>query len=144
MSANGVEFDYSELSEFTADMLHVVNTTYPNEAKKFVARAGNAFRTEVKARYRANTRRKTGNLIRGVNRGRPYVYNGDSYQVRVYNKAPHAHLIEHGHVFYHRGKKTDKYVKGKHIVGETVKEFDSKFKQLADNFVDDLLERGFS
>ena len=139
-----VSLDYSEVSEFNKEMLELIQTKYPKEAKKFITKAGNAFRTEMKAGYRKHTIKRTGNLLRGVNRGRAYIYNGEDYQVRVYNKAPHAHLIEHGHKLYIKGKPTDKYVKGKHIVGNTILDFNSKFVALADKFIDDLLDRGFS
>lgn len=139
-----VTFDYSQLSDFNKEMIELATNTYPKEAKKFVSRAGNTFRSEMKANYKRWTKRKTGNLLKGVTRGRAYVYNGEDYQVRVYNKAPHASLIERGHVLYVKGKPTDKYVKGRHVVGRTILEFSGKFEQLADKFVDDLLERGFS
>lgn len=139
-----VGLDYSQLDQFNQDMLEFVETTYPNEAKKFIARAGNAFRKEMRESYRKNTKKHTGNLLRGVNRGRAYVYNGDEFQVRVYNKAPHAALIEHGHKLYVKGKPTDKYVRGKHVVGSVVLRFNSKFVALVEDFVDDLLDKGFS
>ena len=142
--SGAVTLDYSEVSDFNKEMLDLIENKYPKEAKKFISRAGNAFRAEMKAGYKKHTVRRTGNLLRGVTRGRAYIYNGDSYQVRVYNKAPHASLIERGHKLYIKGKPTDKFVRGKHIVGNTILEFNSKFVELADKFVDDLLDRGFS
>lgn len=144
MSKGIVSLDFSQVSDFNKELLELIETTYPKEAKKFVSRAGNAFRAEMKAGYKRNTIRRTGNLLRGVTRGRAYIYNGEDYQVRVYNKAPHASLIERGHKLYIKGKPTDKFVKGKHIVGNTIVEFNDKFVELADKFVDDLLNGGFS
>ena len=139
-----IGLDFSELSEFNKETLKLVNTTYPKEAKKFVSRAGNAFRADVKRGYRSQTKRKTGNLLRGAMRGRAYVYDGDAYQVRVYSKAPHAHLIERGHKLVYFGHETGKVVPGKHVVGKAVLDFNDKFADLADKFVDDLLEGGWT
>lgn len=144
MSKGIIGLDYSQLSEFNKELLELIETTYPKEAKKFVSRAGNAFRREMKEGYRKNTIKRTGNLLRGVTRGRAYVYRGENYQVRVYNKAPHAPLIERGHRLFIKGKPTDKYVKGKHIVGSVILDFNAKFVELADEFVDELLDGGFS
>ena len=76
-----VSLDYSELSEFNKEMLELIETKYPKEAKKFISRAGNAFRTEMKARYKKHTIRRTGNLLRGVVRGRAYIYNGEDFYI---------------------------------------------------------------
>lgn len=142
-----VELDFSELSEFNASMLRMVEKDFPNEAKKFMQRAGNALTKDMRQNYRRLTKRKTGNLIRGLSRGRAYFYAGDEYQIRVKNKAPHAHLIEHGHrVVGHKPNMTfkGKYVKGRHVAGMSANQFGKKYVELADKFVDDLLERGFS
>lgn len=137
------EFEYSELTEFNKNMLDFVSKEYPKEAKKFIARAGNKLSKNIKSAYRKGTKKKTGNLLRGVARGRPYIFEGNDFQVRVYNKAPHAHLIEHGHKVFIRGKETRHRAKGRHIVGATAMAFQNEFAQLADKFVDDLLARGF-
>ena len=80
MSKGIVALDFSQLSEFDKEMLELIETTYPKEAKKFVSRAGNAFRAEMKAGYKKHTIKRTGNLLRGVTRGRAYVYNGEDYR----------------------------------------------------------------
>ena len=139
-----IGLDFSQLDEFNKEALSLINDKFPKEAKKFVSRAGNAFRADVKKGYRSQTKRKTGNLLRGVTRGRAYVYDGDSYQVRVYSKAPHAHLIERGHKLVYYGHPTEKLVPGKHIVGKSVLDFNDKFSDLAEKFVDDLLEGGWT
>lgn len=142
--SNIVGFDYSDLTDFNRETLQLITNTYPKEAKKFISRVGNAFRADMKKEYRSQTKKKTGNLLRGVTRGRAYVYDGDSYQVRVYNKAPHAPLIERGHKLVYYGHPTNKVVPGKHIVGKTVLGFEDRFAGLANKFVDDLLEGGWS
>lgn len=142
-----VNLDFSELTEFNANMLKMVERDLPNEAKKFMQRAGNELRKDMRISYQQNTRRKTGNLLRGLSRSRAYVYQGNEYQVRVKNTAPHAHLIEHGHDWVRKRGGTviarkRNAAKAKHIAGTSVKNFGRKFSELADKFVDDLLKRG--
>lgn len=140
-----VNLDFSELTEFNASMLKMVEKDLPKEAKKFMQRAGNALRKDMRAEYQRKTKKKTGNLLKGLSRGRAYVYQGSEYQVRVKNTAPHAHLIERGHkAIGHEPTKRFKgnYVKGKYIATTSAKNFGKKFNELADKFVDDLLKRG--
>lgn len=139
-----VNLDLTELSEFNTQILRLVHDKYPKEAKNFLRKAGNKMRSNLRSAYKRKTRKKTGNLLKGVMRSPVYIYRTNEYQVRVYNKAPHAHLIERGHVYYWRGRPTDKYVKGRHIVGIESQNFDKTFVEYADKFVDELLKKGFA
>lgn len=47
-----VELDFSELSEFNASMLKMVEQDMPNEAKKLMQRAGNALRRDIRTAYK--------------------------------------------------------------------------------------------
>ena len=57
-----IEFDFHELTDFDKNVLEHVTRTYPNEAKKFMGRTGNAFRSRVRAEYRQTVKKKTGNF----------------------------------------------------------------------------------
>ena len=50
-----VNLDFSELSEFNAKMLKMVERDLPNEAKKFMQRAGNELRIDMRTGYQQNT-----------------------------------------------------------------------------------------
>ena len=142
-----VDFDFHELTDFNRDVLEHVTRTFPSKAKTLMGRAGSALVKQVKAEYKSETKKKTGNLLAGVKRGRPFIYAGSEFQVRVYNKAPHAHLIEHGHrmIDWRTGKRTPKRerVPGKHIVGKVSNRFPGEFEKICDKFVNHLLEKGF-
>ena len=43
-----VDLDFSELSEFNANMLKMVEQDMPKEAKKLMQRAGNALRRDMR------------------------------------------------------------------------------------------------
>lgn len=86
--------------------------------------------------------KEDGNLIRGIKRGSVYQYKG-SYQVRVKNNAPHAHLIEYGHVLWVNGTQTEKFVPGKYPLKKAAPEIAATLTGDVDGFVDDLISKGF-
>lgn len=134
-------FDASEMDAYSRQLIEFAKSHFPRETKNFVGRASNRLAKNIRNAYKTKTKQLTGNLLAGVSRGKPYIYNGDEYQCRVKNKAPHAHLIEHGHFMVKNGKRY-KFVAGKHIVGIEANKFPSEFGDLADKFVDDMLESG--
>ena len=141
-----VEIDFHELTEFQKDVLKSANDRFPKQARNFMQRVGNALKSAIMAGYKAKTNRKTGNLRKGLKRGRSYKYNGNEWQVRVYNKAPHAHLLEYGHRFRtikRRGwKYTGQYVKGRHVVGAAAEAFPETYNRMCEEFVDEFLKEG--
>ncbi len=141
-----VEFDFHELTQFQKDVLKSANDNFPKEAQKFMRKTGNALAKGIKSGYDAKTGKKTGNLRRGVTRGRVYKWNGNEWQVRVYNKAPHAHLLEYGHrmINWRTGKQSARtpYVKGRHVVGTAANAFPATFNKMCEEFVDEFLKEG--
>lgn len=145
--------DVSQLTSFEKNILDICKNKYPKEAKNFMQRAGNSLKKDIRKQYESDgVGKKTGNLRKGLTRGRAYVYAGNEYQVRVKNKAPHAHLIEHGHeLFFHHAQKhnftnakySGEYVQGSHSVGKASKNFGGDFSNLTEKFVDDFLNKGF-
>lgn len=141
-----VEIDFHELTEFQKDVLKSANNRFPKQARNFMQRVGNALKSSIMAGYKAKTNRKTGNLRKGLKRGKSYKYNGNEWQVRVYNKAPHAHLLEYGHKFRtikRRGwKYTGQYVAGRHVVGAAAEAFPGTYNRMCEEFVDQFLKEG--
>ncbi len=141
-----VEFDFHELTEFQKDVIKSANDRFPKQARNFIQRAGTALANTVKAGYKSKTGKKTGNLLRGVKRGRAYKWNGNEWQVRVYNKAPHAHLLEFGHrmINWRTGQVSRRtpFVKGRHVVGAAANAFPDTFTSMCEDFVDKFLQEG--
>lgn len=146
MSTSG--FDASDLSDLENQLLRLASKQYPKEAKSFLRTQGNKAKTRLRNRTKSVTKKKTGNLLRGIDKSAPKLYEG-SFQIRVYNKAPHAHLIEHGHVM------TDKFgnpilnamgqemwVNGRFPAANTTNELKTLWPAEVDKFIDDLLEKG--
>jgi hypothetical protein len=144
----GDGFDTRELDEFNREFILGLAKKFPKDAKKFMRRQGNKMRKEMRNQYKAKTVKRTGNLLKGVMQGRVYVHK-DAISVRVYNRAPHAHLIEHGHVMADKYGKpiTTKsgeeiFVTGKHPAGTAVNKRNRYFYLDAEEFVDEMLEGG--
>ena len=117
MSTEGM--DTRELDDLVKNMFRTAQDVYPDEAKSFLKKEGNKGRRLLRAKT-----------------------NGD-FQIRVYNKAPHAHLIEHGHVLWVNGTKTEKFVPGKHPAADTTKQLKREFPRDVETFVDEMLSKGF-
>lgn len=134
-------FDTRELEQLNQQFLDLAQNQFPKDAKKFLRDEAGKTRKKLRAATKAATKKKTGNLLRGIDRGPVKKYN-DDFQIRVYNRAPHAHLIEHGHVLWVDGTKTEKFVPGKHVAAKTTLEMKEEFPKDADKFVDDMLDKG--
>ncbi len=98
-------FDLHELDELTKLLYQTAEKKYPDLAKKFLREQGNKgkriMRSEIRSRIKGHRKRttemeKSTSLLRGVSQGKVYQYDKD-FQIRVYNKAFHAYLVEHGH-----------------------------------------------
>ena len=140
-------FDLRELEQLAKD-LDLVADHYPDEAKEFLTKQANETRKRLRQMYRMTTKNKTGNLVKGIRRTQVQKYHED-YQIRVKNVAPHAHLIEHGHVQWvpvkgRKGarRKTEQYVPGKHPAAYTVKSMKATMPDDASKMVDELLKKG--
>lgn len=138
------------MDEFESELLKLAQERLPRQSKNFLQRAGNKLRQKAREAYKADIQRTkkqggTGNLLKGLKRGRAYKYNDEAFQVRVKNTAPHAHLFEHGHrMIDHDGKpaKRTRYVKGRHTMGRVARSFEGEFAQMAEQFTTDLVNEG--
>jgi len=131
-------FDFTELEEFNTELVRLAQIQFPKETKAFLRREANKVNRIARKGYKSETKKKTGNLLKGLTHGKPYIYNGDEYQIRAKNKAPHAHLIELGHI----NAKNGGFVVGKHIMDKAGNEFKPTFPQDIEVFIDDLLAKG--
>lgn len=143
-----IGFDASDLSDLENQLLKLATEQYPKEAKRFLRNQGNKAKTRLRNKTKSVTRKKTGNLIRGIDKSAPKLYEG-SFQIRVYNKAPHAHLIEHGHVMADKFGKPilnamgqEMWVNGRFPAAHTTNEMKDIWPAEVEKFIDDLLEKG--
>lgn len=170
--------DLHELDELTKQLYRVAEKAYPKEAKKFLSDQGNEgkkiLRAEINARVTGHRKRETDDekktsLKRGISKGRPYKYQED-WQIRVYDKAPHAYLVEHGHsnVKTRSGKRAIpvgtpvvmvpgrgtagplfigrdgavKQIEGRYYAAATTNRLKAQFPGEVEKFVDELIDKG--
>lgn len=165
---SGMEF--SDLSDLVKEMYRTAEEVYPKQAKKFLQKEGNKGKRMLKSQTKKATGVKTGNLLGGIGRTKVFKYKKD-FQIRVYNDAPHAHLIEHGHsniktkasrgsqgkipigapvqMVPGRGKpifvqgSKEKFVPGRHPAAKATNALKQEFPKDAEAFVDELIKEGF-
>lgn len=133
--------DTHELSELAVNMYRTAQERYPTDVKKFLRTEGNLTRKELRAQTSRATKKKTGNLLRGIKRSKVTRYNGD-FQIRVFNTAKHAHLLEYGHVEVDWGNRTEKFVPGKHMFDKTAAVINRRFAGDVEDFLDKMLSEG--
>jgi len=126
------------LNEFTKEMLDICSKEYPKQVKRMLQKSGNKLRRKVVGKAKGMVKTKTGNYIKGFKRGRVYKYGGDEDAVRVYNSAPHAHLIEYGHRMVTKSGKEVGFVKGYHVLDGIKEKFSEEFSKDIDEMLDNL------
>ena len=134
--------DMSGLTEFTQDLMNLASKKMPKETRKFLQKEGNKLRAITRKNAKQRVKKKTGNLIKGIKRGKVYKYEGEGLSVRVYNSSPHAHLIEDGHRLVSKSGKELGFVKGKRVFKDSAESFTSEFVDDCETFINDLLEGG--
>lgn len=137
-------FDTHELEDFTKDLLDLANNKMPRNTKKFLNKEGVSLRKVTMSVAQQKTKKRTGNYLKGIKRGKVYRYpiNG-ALSLRVYGGSPHAHLIEYGHWQVVDGKGAG-FTKGKHVFETAYRLFQNKYFSDCENFVDEMLEKGLS
>ncbi|TCO69504.1 HK97 gp10 family phage protein [Marinisporobacter balticus] len=141
-------FNLKELDSFQKKLLQKAQKEFPRETYQFLRKAGTKGRTCVARKARKLVKKDTGNYQKGWKRGKAYKRRGEgSYEVQIRNSAPHAHLIEYGHVQVSGGKKGKGgkevgYTHGKHVLEKGIKEFESQYFDMLENWLDEMMEKG--
>lgn len=137
-------FDFSELTDFEEELLDLAKE-FENgkEAKKFLRKSGTKLKNRTIKVAKARVKKKTGNLFKGITRGKPYKYHvDDSMAVRVYPARPanHAHLLNDGHRIVDKNGKEHGFAKGYHFFEGGADMYEEEYYKDTEDFIDDLLE----
>lgn len=136
-------FDIGELSEFTRDLLSVANDLDRGKhASKFLRKEGNKLRKETLKEAKTKVKKKTGNLFKGILRGKVYKFQGKDLSVRVYGGHPayHIHLLNHGHRIVGKDGTEHGFKEGEHFFESAEANFKNEYFADVENFIDDLLD----
>ena len=134
-----MELDISELNEYAEGMIEFGVNEMPNVAKKFMRKEATKLRKKAVDKTKAVVGKKTGNLYKRIKKGKiVYAWGDAQYNIRVYNGAPHAHLIEYGHNMVTHDGKLVGFVPGKHILENSALAYQPNFQK---NIESKLIEK---
>lgn len=117
---------------------------FPNETKKFMKKEAREFRNHAKKKARSAVRKITGNYLKGFSAGKTvYSWSDSEYNIRVYNSASHAHLIELGHelVGHEPNKVKIGRVKAYEVMNSAMEEWEGKFESAIENELMDFIAK---
>ncbi|WP_353096230.1 hypothetical protein [Tissierella praeacuta] len=138
-------FDFSELTDFEEELLDLAKEFEKGKhANKFLQKSGTKLKNKTIKDAKSKIKKKTGNLFKGIARGKPYKYYVDgSMAVRVYAKSPanHAHLLNNGHRIVDKNGKEHGFAKGHHFFEGGVKAYEGEYYQDTQDFIDELLDK---
>lgn len=132
-------FEISGLEELEEDLEAVVSR-YPDETAAWLRKEANQWKKDCNSkgysRYTDGKRpipkswktEKEENIVHEVN------------SVSIRNTSPHFHLVENGHRKVLWGKETGGFVPGKHYAEQTRAEWQDKFPEHAERYVDQMLK----
>lgn len=135
-------FEVSGLDEFTKDMLSLAQETLPKESKKFLKKNANQLKTASKKKAKSlGIIENSGSFYNGFKSGKVYKYSGN-LSCRAINNSPHAHLLENGHLQTNKdGTSVGKgFVPGFHYMQRATEEFQNKYYENCESFIDDMLK----
>ncbi|ABR48572.1 conserved hypothetical protein [Alkaliphilus metalliredigens QYMF] len=136
-------FDLRELDNFQKKLLQKAQKEFPRETYRFLRKAGSKGRTHVARKSRSIVKKKSGNYHKGWKRGKAYKKrSNDAYEVQIRNSAPHAHLIEYGHRQVTKDGREVGFVEGKHVLEKGIKEFQSEYFDMVEDWLDEMLDKG--
>lgn len=110
----GTGFLFDSLVDTQKDLMRAVKESFPKETEKFLKEQAKKLRKKVKKVGRQEVGTSKGTKKNWTAKksyhqkfkiGKIYVYAENDKCIRVYNSAPHAHLVEQGHVNIPRGTK---------------------------------------
>lgn len=140
-------FNIDDIREFTDTLAGFNSREVNKKVRKMLQTEGNKLKKETVKLARTRVKKKTGNYIKGIKRGKVYLYQGDTWSIRAYNNQPHAHLIEYGHDIVRGGKKGAGgrivgYQQGKKVFTTAERRFKEKYFKDVEKFVDEILNEG--
>ena len=136
---SNVEFDCKELDNYVEHMYYELCEDYPKIARRFMEKTVNTCAKEAARRTpRAAKKSKKYRRSRHLQdcwKGKTFNKPGKTFGV-VKNTAPHAHLIEHGHVTQNGG-----WVEGRHMLENTMTAQQPKVDKQIEKLVDHVFNK---
>ena len=136
-------WDFSELDDFDKELLSLAQDFERGKhAKRFLRKSGTKLKKKTLKLAKLRVKKKTGNLFKGIKRGKPYKYYVDGRMaVRVYGASPHTHLLNNGHRVVAPYTKEEKgFAKGHHFFEDAADDYEEEYYDDVQDFIDELLD----
>ena len=131
------------LDKLSKELLNLANGIKDGkETKKFLKKESIKLKNKTISTAKNRVKKKTGNYIKGIKSGKVYEYQG-AYACRTYSTAPHANLIEYGHIKKDITGREHGFQRGYNVFGTAQKEFEEEFYQDTEKFIDEVLMKDF-
>lgn len=129
------------LTDIQEDLLRTAQET-PKNIKKVMNKVGSKATSKVRKKSKSLVKKKTGTYQKRWKKGKVFLDKEGKWVVRVVNSAPHAHLIEDGHVLKIGGQ-VKGFVPGKKVLEKGMQEFDDsgEITKIVGQVLDDLLSK---
>lgn len=136
MSLEGLE----ELIE----SLENLSKKYPDRAGELLQKNAKMLRKEVVKNVKEDTKSK-GKTKKSLSKESSYAISqvqgyGEKQYVEISAKAPHFHLVEHGHKLVSHSGETIGFVQGKHMMSNAVKKSEQNIPSMVEGMIAELLK----
>jgi len=129
-----------ELDDFLKDLMSAANDLDRGKhSKDFLRKEGSKLRKETLKAAKSKVKKQTGNLFKGIKRGKPYTYDGD-WSIRAYGSGPHTHLLNNGHIIKDKNGVEHGFKTGEHFFEEAEQKFKDEYYDDVEKFIDELLK----
>ncbi|MDF2546142.1 MAG: hypothetical protein K0R93_1040 [Anaerosolibacter sp.] len=124
------------LDGFEKTLIDTLEKKYPKEVEKQLIRLAKELKDSVAAKTPVGTEKKTSSKRLKKNwRVGKVRKKGNELFIEVYNKAPHAHLVEDGHRTVDGG-----FVEGKHMLLISVKQLEQRLTPKLQAWLNQMLK----
>lgn len=127
------------LSEFERNLQFAIGNM-PKETYAVLRKSGTRARTIVARYARKLVKKKTGNYHRRWKRGKVW-REGMDYKIRIYNNAPHAHLLEDGHRIVGKDGSEHGFKPGYKVMDKANKELETQWDEILEKEMDKMLDK---
>lgn len=128
------------LTEFEKN-LETLIANMPKETKVILRKVGTKARTIVAKFARSLIKKHTGNYHKSWKRGKVWQAEDGAYRIRVYNNAPHAHLLEDGHRIVGKDGSEHGFKQGYKVMDKANKEVEDQWDEILNTEIDKLIDK---
>jgi len=121
--------------------LDTLISSMPKESRKVLQDVGNKATNIARRVARREVNEHTGYYHKKFKRGKVYDAGVGDYRTRVYNNAPHAHLLEDGHRIIGKDGSEHGFQHGYKILEKANKEIEEQWDEILEKSIDKIIDK---